>query len=460
MFPFVVLGLVVVVLAFFLIWPGGIWTGYKWGWLKGHRWTWMRILLDILGIVILIAALVWFFSATVPAAPAQAPAAPAASVLKLLPADASAFSYTPTCSDKDGTPNKWSGGDYNGTTFLCEKGKWVPQHVFYKGVEVQIPPNSPQSAATQPPVANATQAPVVTKAPVATQAPAATATPATVAKTDPFAGYAACPYKGTGSPQPEKVDVATFKLPDGTNAYALDLSKLPGCAIIFEGTFPWQPADAVLAKLLADNGVTDNGSAWDLTKVHFVVDVRSKLGNFDPTNYNKLVSGIPDQYAGWFVYSQGSIWFYDPTWNMSNFKTTKPSIAQEFEGKKFQQAMVPGNYIYPRIIMQPNGAMFAFWQTISSEVAYANGIAAGCTHSDQPELIPVYGLYDGKQFSAAIGAGNCKMVYWADGSTTPVVWHGYQKDGKEIVTYNNVVIAYIFPAAWSMDQVNAWVAKQ
>ena len=69
----------------------------------------------------------------------------------------------------------------------------------------------------------------------------------------------------------------------------------------------------------------------------------------------------------------------------------------------------------------------------------------------------VYGLWNGESFSAAIGAGNCKMAYWADGSEHPIVWYGYQKDGDEIVTYKSAVIAYMFPSEWSEEQVNTWI---
>lgn len=271
--------------------------------------------------------------------------------------------------------------------------------------------------------------------------------------------YSLCPYKDTGSPQPEKLDVSTFKLPDGGSVYAVDLSKLPGCAIVFEGRFPWQTAFPGLATLLSQGNITDNGSVWDPWNVHFIVDVRSTLGNFDPAYYNRLLEGVPEQYSDsdWFIYSEGSFWFYDPDWNISNLKMAKPSIAQELEVKKFRDAMTPGEYNYPRIIMQPNGAMYAFWQHDSGDAAYANGTAAGCTSTDQPEMIPVYGLWDGTQFSAAIGAGDCKMAYWADRSEDPVVWYGYQKDGDEIVTYESVVVAYMFPSDWTEEQVDTWI---
>ena len=318
-------------------------------------------------------------------------------------------------------------------------------------------PVTPTTQVVQPTPVPTLVPPTAIPVPTATAVPPVpTATTAPIV--DPFAGYSVCPYKGTGSSQPEKVDVATFKLSDGRNVYALDLSKLPGCGIAFEGRFPWQTTFPDLVSTLSQSAISDNGLPWDPWKVHFIVDVRSILGNFDSTNYNKLVAGIPDQYKDWFVYSEGSFWFYDPTWNISDLKLAKPSIAQELEVKKFRDAMTPGAYNWPRIIMQPDGSMNVYWQHDSGDAAYANGIAAGCTYGDQPELIPVYGLWDGKQFSAAIGAGNCKMAYWADGSTTPVVWYGYQKDGKEIVSYQNSVIAYIFPASWSNDQVNTWIS--
>lgn len=287
---------------------------------------------------------------------------------------------------------------------------------------------------------------------VATQA--VTTKPATsVPGTDAFSGYAACPYKGTGSSQPEKLDTLTFKLPDGRNVYAIDLSKLPGCAIVFEGRLPWQTVDPNVANVLTYVG-SKNWDPWD---VHLIIDIRSYLGNFNPTSYNKEV-GVPDQYQSWFVYSEGSIWFYDPTWNISDYKTVKPSIAEELESKKFNDAMTPGGYVYPRIIVQPSGKMDVWFKSVSSQQAYQNGEAAGCTKTDQPEFIPVYGLYDGTQFSAAIGAGGCRMVYWADGSTTPITWARYQKDGKEIVTYTTSVVAYTFPSGWSDNQVNTWIS--
>lgn len=310
------------------------------------------------------------------------------------------------------------------------------------------------SEAPAPAIVQATPTRIPTR--VATLVPPVQSTAVPVAmvsveKSDSFAGLDKCPYVGTGSPQPEKVNVSTFKIPDGRTVYALDLSKLPGCAIVFEGRFPWQTAFPGLVTLLSQSGITP----WDPWDVHFIVDIRSELGNFDPVSYNKLV-GVPQQYENWLVYSEGSIWFYDPTWNISNLKTVKPSISQELEVKKFRDAMTPGEYNWPRVIMQPSGQIFAFWQHDSGEAAYTNGTAAGCTISDRPELIPVYGLWNGESFSAAIGAGNCKMVYWADGSETPVIWYGYQKDGKTIVSYQTSVIAYMFPTKWSDDQVNSW----
>lgn len=323
---------------------------------------------------------------------------------------------------------------------------WIPQAAVLGNYSID---NVPQKDGTCQ-----AQAVVVTQAP-ATAAPVADpATPAPSVDTapNPFSGYTACPYKGTGSSQPEKLNVATFKLPDGRGVYAVDLSKLPGCAIVFEGRLPWQTVDSAVNNALIQSGIIN----WDAWNVHFIIDLRSVLGNFDPTTLNAEVN-VPDQYKNWFVYSEGSIYFYDPTWNISDFKTPKPSISQELEVKKFRDAMKPDGYNYPRVIMNPNGAMTVFWQTDSGDAVYKNGIAAGCTKTDQPEMIPVYGLWDGTQFSAAIGAGNCRMVYWADGSNNPVIWDSYQKDGKTIVSYQKSVIAYMFPYSWSLKQVHSWI---
>jgi len=298
---------------------------------------------------------------------------------------------------------------------------------------------------------------------IKTVVPAATAAPivevAAQNPVNPFAGYSACPYKATGSPQPEKVGIE-IQGKDGSKLYAVDLSKLPGCAIIFEGRFPWQtylPLSTALSQAQVSNSDSSPWNPWD---VHMIVDIRSDLGAFNPRPMNELVKDIvPEKYLDWFVYSEGSIWFYDSTWNMSDVTTVKPSIGQELEAKKRRDAMKPGNYLFPRVIMQPAGQMFVYYTKDAGDTAYKNGTAAGCTKTTEPEQVPVYGLWDGQGYTAAIGAGSCWMSIWIDGNKTPTVWNGIQKDGDQIVSYMSKVDAWIFPTKWTEDQVNAWVSK-
>ena len=268
-----------------------------------------------------------------------------------------------------------------------------------------------------------------------------------------------CPYKDTGSAQPVNIQTEKFQL-DGHTVYAVDFKGLTGCAVLFEGRVPWQIYDAELKTALLNEGVSRPGFAWDPWEVHMIVDVQSKFGQFNPESRNKLIPNLPEKYASWFVFSEGSFWYYDPKWNTSNLDAAKPSLAQELEVKKFRDAMKPGKYNYPRVIMQPDGKMFVFWQKDSGDDAYAYGVAAGCTKTDMPETIPVFGLNneDGKGYSAAIGIGNCKMAYWADDAEEVTeVWNGYQKDGTTIATYQKSVIVYVFPHEWTDDQVSAWI---
>lgn len=269
-----------------------------------------------------------------------------------------------------------------------------------------------------------------------------------------------CSYKATGSSQPEKVGVE-IKGEDGSKLYAVDLSKVPACAIIFEGRFPWQTKYLPLANALSQAQIKNtDGSPWNPWDVHMIVDIKSALGAFNPRTMNELVKDIvPEKYLDWFVYSEGSLWFYDPTWNMSDVTTAKPSIGQELEAKKVRDAMKPGEYLFPRIIMQPAGTMFVYFQKDAGDTAYNNGSAVGCTKTDQPEQIPVYGLWNGEGYTAAIGAGKCYMAIWIDGGKTPTIWNGYQKDGDEIVDYKSKVEAWIFPSEWKQSQIDAWVSK-
>ena len=272
---------------------------------------------------------------------------------------------------------------------------------------------------------------------------------------NPFAGKSSCPYVGTGSSQPETEPIITL---DGGDLYVLDLSELPGCAVVFEGRLPWQTHYRALATALANNDITAGDDAWRLWDVHFIIDVQSTMGVFDPRPYNELVAGeIPDEYMDDLVYEEGSVWFYDASWNMSDFATTKPSIAEELEAKKRRDAMDPGEYLFPRVIVQPSGQMSLFYGMDAGDAAYET--FAGCTAGDEPESVPVHGLWNGSSFTAAIGAGGCRMAMWIDGASTPVIWDNYQKDGDEIVSYDSSVEVWIFPTSWSSSQVQNWATN-
>lgn len=311
---------------------------------------------------------------------------------------------------------------------------------------------------TNTPTPTMTSVPTKMSTPTATSTPKSTPSSLTMVPTATKVD-AKCPYKGTGSPQPEKVAEKITGL-DGKAYWAVDLSKLPACAIIFEGRFPWQTKYLPISTALSQAQVKNtDGSPWNPWDVHMIVDIKSALGAFNPQPMNELVKNIvPDEYLDWFVYSEGSIWYYDPTWNMSDVTTAKPSIGQELEAKKVRDAMQSEKYLFPRIIMQPTGTMFVYYQKDAGDTAYNNGNVR-CTKTDQPEQIPVYGLWDGSQFSAAIGAGKCFMAIWIDGDKTPTVWNGYQKDAEEKVFYKSSVEAWIFPSDWKEAQVNAWVSK-
>ena len=289
--------------------------------------------------------------------------------------------------------------------------------------------------------------------PTATNEPTATSMPEE--ESDIFADLTECPYKDTGSSQPESEPIVFL---DDLDLYVLELDKLPGCAVIFEGRLPWQTVYGPLSQALSSNGImSSNGTPWPSWNVHFIIDVRSSLGSFDPRPYNELVADlIPDQYMDDLVYKEGSVWFYDPTWNMSDFAEAKASIAEELEVKKRRDAMDPGEYLFPRVIVQPNDEMFLYYGVDSGDNAYS--AFPGCTAGVEPEEIPVHGLWNGSSFSAAIGAGQCSMAMWIDGSATPTIWYGYQKDGDEIVSYQAKVEAWIFPVSWTEMQVNDWVA--
>lgn len=311
------------------------------------------------------------------------------------------------------------------------------------------------------PAATATAVIATAKTAAPTQKPTSVVAEVAIAvKEVASAPRAVCPYRNTGSPQPEKVAIQIAGK-DGSKLYAVDLTKLPDCAIIFEGRFPWQIKYLPLSTALSQAQISNaDGSPWNPWNVHMIVDIRSDLGAFNPRPMNELVSEIiPDQYLDWFVYSEGSLWEYDPTWNMSNVTTVKPSIGQELEAKKLRDAMKPGNYLFPRVIMQPAGQMFVYYTKDAGDTAYDNGTAAGCTKTKEPEQVPVYGLWNGQGYTAAIGAGSCWMSIWIDGNKTPTVWNGIQKDGDRIVSYMSKVEAWIFPSAWTETKVSAWVSK-
>lgn len=270
-------------------------------------------------------------------------------------------------------------------------------------------------------------------------------------RVDPFAGLPECPYTDTGSPQP----VALKKVGE---LYRFD-PKSTGCAWVVEGRFPWQTQLPELAAELAAMDITSSdGSAWPLFDVHHIIAGRSSLGAFDWAKYNKMVQELyqlPDSLLDDMLCLECSVWLYDPTWNMSDFSTAKESIAEQLEVKKLRDAMRPRHYLDPRVIWQLNGQMAVFYQEDSGDAAYE--AFTGCTAGDTPEEIPVHGLWDGKNFQAAIGAGHCTMAIYIDGASTAVIWDGYQKDGDEIVTYQDKVEAWIFPTDWTRQQVDAWV---
>jgi len=164
---------------------------------------------------------------------------------------------------------------------------------------------------------------------------------------------------------------------------------------------------------------------------------------------------LQDQLLDDMLCLECSVWLYDPDWNMNDISTAKASIAEELEVKKLRDAMRPGNYLYPRVIWQPNGQTAVFYQNDSGDAAYE--AFTGCTAGDEPQEIPVSGLWDGESFQAAIGAGHCTMAIYIDGASEAVVWDGYQRDGDEIVTYQDKVEAWIFPMDWTRQQVDAWV---
>lgn len=254
-----------------------------------------------------------------------------------------------------------------------------------------------------------------------------------------------CQYESTGSSQPEDV----WQRVPNTDLYWFDPATT-GCAFLIEGRFPWQDDVTEMPSYLQMLGIAgEDGSEWMLWDVHHLV-----ADNFDFVAFNALDEDIPEEYQQYAVCTECSVFFYDPSWNMNDLGTSKPSIAEELEAAKLAVMQEEG-YLWPRVIWDETGAAAIFYEDSSGAQFYQ----AGCTSGDQPELVPVHGMRVGNnEYKAAVGKVGCTTVAWIDGEG-PEQWDG-QRDADRSVEYSSSVEAWMIPDDWSQDQIDAWVASR
>lgn len=405
---------------------------------KPRKWIWWVIGVLLVGLV---ALAVWGFSKVLGTILAVATATPTIESAELQSLPAEALDVLPAVADACGTAGQegvWQSdmAPFEGTKLVCwDDGYWQIQRMFFNGIEYLIPLQAIPTATTTP---TATQTATAT----------ATMTPTLVVTETPEAV----------TPEPTETVVLA------SGACALDLFpkaqrfgvQLEVKKNLFDKakdligiSNDWEFGPAGAKRVEGDSTHPELNADADLSGCTFVIEGRKDL--IEEHHIWILVPGDikyldPDKM---FRAKEFSAYAYPNDWNVEDFSAAKPPIAAEFVDAK-------------RINMQQNGYDWPIFVHLSSGnvLEFEKGDKVGAklpNHCDfaEPARLNVAGVYDSvsKDFNASIGADGCWTAAKVDGQ-----WRHW-RNALDNVQFS-LIEAWLMPSSWTVDLVEAWIAKQ